>query len=169
MNSASFKENDRMPGIMTRATGPRRVSGDVFSVIALLALTSLVVGCISDVTPPRQVLWEAVLEGSPDQLSVTGSAAAIGRANHTEASISVTGLADGTYSRAIRHGRCDEPGEMLGPPGAYPPLLAEEGETVSAEASTTARMSAAGRYHAEVRAEATADRAACGNFAPWEL
>lgn len=134
----------------------------------------LVHGCSIDVQEPLSTLWEGQLS-SVDGSGLSGSVAAVSRADDTEVGIVVNGGEVGDrWVWRLRRGSCDAPGTALGSPEAFPVLEAEEQEggpepglVVEAEARTVlpTTLDRNSDYHATVAAEAAPDSLlACGEF-----
>lgn len=138
-----------------------------------LATILLVIGCSLDVTRSEPILWEGELQSTGATPELNGLVAAISRDRSTETSIQVTGGEDGDrWIWRLRHGTCEDPGEVVGAPAAFPVLEATAetepdlpgsivkatGETVLAEV-----LGSSGDYHASVAGEdATETILACG-------
>lgn len=132
--------------------------GTVCGVLALSA-------CVTDVTPPQQLLWEADLDGAPpEHLEVTGTAAAVSDGRVTQASIAVTDLPAGTFAWRILLGQCGSPGELVGVEFQYPNLVGPGEAATNADPALGAGMVSGSSYFVEVRTAETADLVACGDF-----
>lgn len=134
---------------------------------AAVGLVVALAGCVTDVEPPRQTIWETTLTGGLEHPDAGGSAAAVSGPSITQASVSVVGLDPGTYQWGIFRGQCTEPGEILGSDDHYPALsVGIEGQATS-DTAVNRHMRDGNRYIAQVR---TADgvSVACGNFEQWD-
>lgn len=130
-----------------------------------LLLALCVLACGGDVTAPETTIWEATLVGSPAHRSIQGTAAVISRPHGAEAGIETSGLASGTYTWAIRRGPCDQPGDPISSPEAYPQLTPNDEGTAAVETVLGSRLMNGNTYHVEVRRVTTDERLACGEFA----
>ena len=135
--------------------------------VAAASCLLLLAACVTDVSPPRQTLWEAVLVGVPEHETVSGTAAAVSGDQVTVAGVAVEGLPTGTYTWRIFQGECGSPGNLLGVEGQYPDLVVSDGEgTVAADADPAlgGPMVSGRRYHTDLREAGTGEPVACGDF-----
>lgn len=140
-------------------------AGGVTLPATTLAATLGLGGCISDVTLPEEILWEATLSATGSQPTATGRSAAISRARSTETGIHIEGFGPGAYSWQIRAGTCAEPGDIVGPADRYPDLTVSiEGEASADRVLVPVRMQPARRYHVVVHVGADSGILACGDF-----
>ena len=139
--------------------------------VAAAAGLLLLAACVTDVSPPRQTLWEAVLVGVPEHETVSGTAAAVSGDQITVAGIAVEGLPAGTYTWRIFQGECGAPGNLLGVEGQYPDLVVSDaGASVTADAEPAlgGTMVRGRPYHTDVREADTGEPVACGDFTEQE-
>lgn len=132
-----------------------------------MVLVLAIGGCVTDVAPLTQTFWEATLTGALEQPDIGGSAAAVSVGSSTQASISVEGVAAGTYRWGVFEGECAEPGDIVGSAGAYPELTVDQDGGASANAAFARAMSSGGRYFAQVSTGENVP-VACGDFEPWQ-
>ena len=110
--------------------------------------------------------WEATL-ASQGGSTVAGTSRATVRADHTVATISISGgTAGGTHPWHIHEGACGSGGPVVGPPTAYPPLQVAGNGAATAEAHLTLQLNEARQYHVNVHASPTqmGNIVACGNL-----
>jgi hypothetical protein len=134
---------------------------------AVVAVVVALGGCVTDVAPPRQTIWETSLSGVPEHPDLRGTAAAVSVGTGTQASISVEGLPAGTYRWGVFRGGCAEPGDILASEDVYPTLGVGLDGQATADAAVPRPMLSGRSYYAQVR---TADHVpvACGDFVPWQ-
>jgi hypothetical protein len=134
---------------------------------AAVGLVLALAGCVTDVEPPRQTIWEATLSSGLEHPDAGGTAAAVSGSSLTQASVSVGGLAAGTYRWGVLEGQCTDPGEILGSEDLYPALSVGIDGQATSDAAVNRHMRAGNRYFAQVW---TADgvSAACGDFERWD-
>lgn len=144
-----------------------RAPTEALSASAAVGLVLALAGCVTDVEPPRQTIWEATLSSGLEHPDAGGSAAAVSGNSLTHASVSVVGLAAGTYRWGVFRGQCTDPGEILGSEEMYPGLSVGAEAQATADAAVNRHMRAGNRYFAQVR---TADgvSVACGDFEQWD-
>lgn len=150
---------------MHHARSKRRLAPDL-RVVAAAALVLGLGGCVTDVEPPRQSVWETSLT-SLEHPDMSGSAAAVSVGTGTQASIAVAGLEAGTYAWAVFHGECAAPVDILGSEEVYPALNVDVGGTATADASVPRPMLIERSYSAQVLT-GEGERFACGDFVPWQ-
>jgi hypothetical protein len=139
-------------------------------VIGLGLVTLVGGGCVTDVEPPTQILWEAELVGEPDHPIVRGSAAAVSTDRVVRASILVTDLPPGTFSWGYFRGTCEAPDDLVGFTGQYDelvPIDEDVGGEASVETEIGAPMPRGSSYHARVWAPDDGDWLTCGDFEEW--
>jgi hypothetical protein len=166
---------DAYPGIMTRIESvgmdrARFLAGGPAPTVRVAAAVAAVVtiaGCVTDVAPPRQTIWETSLTAGPEHPDMTGSAAAVSVGTSTQASVSVQGLGAGTYRWGVFRGECAATGDVLASDAAYPTLSVGLEGAATADATVPRPMLSDRSYYAQVR---TADNVpvACGDFVPWQ-
>jgi hypothetical protein len=134
---------------------------------AALAVVVVCGGCITDVAPPRQTIWETLLAGGPEHPYLSGRAAAVSGGTSTEASVSIVGADAGTYRWGVFRGECADPGDILGSEDAYPALSVGTPGEGTADAAVPRPMRSDRTYYVQVR---TADdvQVACGDFVLWQ-
>lgn len=147
-------------------TTPARTSWLDRPTMVAAGLVLAVSGCVTDVEPPRQSIWETSLT-SLDHPDMSGTAAAVSRGTGTQASIAVVGLQEGAYVWAVYRGACAEPVDVLGSEEMYPALDVDVGGHATADASVPRPMLIERSYLAQVLT-VEGERVACGDFVPWQ-
>lgn len=117
--------------------------------IAPLGLALLLMACSSP-TAPETSLWEGDLAPVVPS-TVSGIVAAVSQFGRTVVSIELRqGQASTTYSWQIERGTCAESGQIQGGQALYPPLVAGEAGTASADASLPGHFVTSVQYAARI-------------------
>lgn len=100
---------------------------------------------------------------------ISGTSAAVGSANQTNATVTLGGATAGTtLPWHIHLGQCGDNGAIVGPPAAYPPLMVGADGTANASATVPAGLNTTTRYYVNIHKSPTEMGviAACGNLTP---
>jgi hypothetical protein len=134
---------------MNTSTGKRK--GGATSLLVLVALASLSVGCLDSTEPLETIFWQGSFE-PPAQLS--GGIAMMSEANVTIIGVEVEGADDAERLHwIVRTGSCDAPGSPLAPAVAFPFLLLGEAGSAEAQAILYRRVGDADRYAGQILAD----------------
>lgn len=134
--------------------------------IWILIVTPFLGSC-SDSSAPLLAFWGGDLNPIRPSL-VSGRVVAVSQHGKTDIGINIQeGEAGATYGWRIDSGSCDEPGSIRGGPASYPPLVASQGGSASAEASVAALFKPGKLFAARVylpTGPGTEQIVACGNL-----
>ncbi|MGI8545748.1 MAG: CHRD domain-containing protein [Gemmatimonadaceae bacterium] len=82
---------------------------------------------------------------------ISGTAAAVGAANQTNATVKLGGAMAGvTHPWHIHLGQCGDNGKIVGPPDSYPPLTVATDGTASATATVPTGLNSTTRYYVNI-------------------
>ncbi len=141
-------------------TTPRRCHPGVLPLLACAVLAGCVGGVSND-----QAAWQGELIGGPGGL--TGSIAALSQSIRTHASVGIQrGTPGQRYAWRLERGTCQNPGAILGAPGAYPILTAGDDGSAQADGYISQTLDS-GPYTGRVllvAADGTQTSAACADL-----
>lgn len=149
------------PGAMRQ----RLLRGWLGAWIGLLSVGP-VTGCrdLSTPQPDPPILYQADLRpvgGPGGPARVQGQLAAIVRGRSTEVGIALDAEPLEPLSWGLFEGTCEEPGDLAGAAGDYPPLTPEQS---SVEILLGLGLEGGSAYHAAVTSQAEGIRQACGDL-----
>lgn len=138
------------------------------ALLGLLALGTLATACLDTTEPVEIIFWQGSLQPVPEApVALGGGMTMMADQSFTMIGVGVEGGEAGSQlGWAIRHGSCDETGELVGPPGTFTELLLDDAGDGETQAILYRRIPDADVYAGEVLSslEAGGEVLACADL-----